>query len=177
MLQITPLLSELRQGNLVGNLEALTKSAAEAVADIHSLQTEVIMVLLCQMQGRNTQHCLHALPQSCAYRPRHDWLCYTLARTTQPALRFMRHAHNDQMQRMLERINNLAVEPLAALNAELVWKQHGLLHVGCCLGVHRCLAPYGRAVGLHIHKHTAVGSLCLVQSSEEADTAKVAVAS
>jgi hypothetical protein len=40
--EITPLLSELRQGNLVGNLEALTKSAAEAVADIHSLQTEVL---------------------------------------------------------------------------------------------------------------------------------------
>ena len=40
-LQITPLLNELRQGNLVGNLEALTKSASEAATDIHNLQTEV----------------------------------------------------------------------------------------------------------------------------------------
>jgi len=40
-IQITPLLNELRQGNLVGNLEALTKSASEAASDIHNLQTEV----------------------------------------------------------------------------------------------------------------------------------------
>ncbi len=40
-MQVTPLLSELRSGNLVGNLEALTQSASEAAADIHRLQTEV----------------------------------------------------------------------------------------------------------------------------------------
>ncbi|KAA6424956.1 MAG: ATP-binding cassette superfamily [Trebouxia sp. A1-2] len=40
--EITPLLNELRQGNLVGNLEALTKSASEAASDIHNLQTEVL---------------------------------------------------------------------------------------------------------------------------------------
>lgn len=39
--QVTPLLNELRQGNLVGNLENLTKSASEAASDIHKLQTEV----------------------------------------------------------------------------------------------------------------------------------------
>eukprot|EP00891_Asterochloris_glomerata_P002185 jgi/Astpho2/2185/Aster-03176 len=40
--EVTPLLSELRSGNLVGNLEALTQSASEAAADIHRLQTEVL---------------------------------------------------------------------------------------------------------------------------------------
>ena len=40
-LQVTPLLAELRAGNLVGNLEALTRSAAEAAEDIHRLQSEV----------------------------------------------------------------------------------------------------------------------------------------
>ena len=40
-MQVTPLLNELRQGNLVGNLENLTKSASEAASDIHRLQTEV----------------------------------------------------------------------------------------------------------------------------------------
>ena len=45
--QITPLLNELRQGNLVGNLEALTKSASEAAADIHNLQSEVCMLTCC----------------------------------------------------------------------------------------------------------------------------------
>jgi hypothetical protein len=39
--QIVPLLNDLRNGNLVGNLEALTKSASEAAADIHKLQNEV----------------------------------------------------------------------------------------------------------------------------------------
>lgn len=38
---MTPLLADLRSGNLVGNLEALTRSAAEAAADIHQLQNEV----------------------------------------------------------------------------------------------------------------------------------------
>ena len=45
MLQVTPLLNELRQGNLVGNLENLTKSASEAASDIHRLQTEVTTLL------------------------------------------------------------------------------------------------------------------------------------
>ena len=40
-LQITPLLTELREGNLVGNLEGLTQSAALAAKDIHQLQNEV----------------------------------------------------------------------------------------------------------------------------------------
>ena len=40
-LQVTPLLADLRAGNLVGNLEALTRSAAEAAEDIHRLQSEV----------------------------------------------------------------------------------------------------------------------------------------
>ena len=48
-IQITPLLNELRQGNLVGNLEALTKSASEAASDIHSLQTEVPSLCLIRM--------------------------------------------------------------------------------------------------------------------------------
>ena len=30
--QVTPLLGELRQGDLVGNMEALTRSAAQAAA-------------------------------------------------------------------------------------------------------------------------------------------------
>lgn len=38
---MTPLLGELRQGDLVGNVEALTRSAAQAAADIHRLQGEV----------------------------------------------------------------------------------------------------------------------------------------
>jgi len=40
--QIIPLLTELRAGNLVGNVEALTQVAAEAAADIQRLQTEVL---------------------------------------------------------------------------------------------------------------------------------------
>ena len=48
-IQITPLLNELRQGNLVGNLEALTKSASEAASDIHNLQTEVPSLCLIRM--------------------------------------------------------------------------------------------------------------------------------
>ncbi|KAI3432325.1 hypothetical protein D9Q98_003884 [Chlorella vulgaris] len=40
--EILPLLSELRAGNLVGNVEALTQVAAEAAADIQRLQTEVL---------------------------------------------------------------------------------------------------------------------------------------
>ncbi len=39
--QVTPLLGELRQGDLVGNMEALTRSAAQAAADITRLQGEV----------------------------------------------------------------------------------------------------------------------------------------
>ena len=41
LVQITPLLSELREGHLVGQLEALTRSASEAAQDIHRLQHEV----------------------------------------------------------------------------------------------------------------------------------------
>lgn len=41
-LQIIPLLTELRSGNLVGNVEALTAVAAEAAADIQRLQSEVL---------------------------------------------------------------------------------------------------------------------------------------
>ncbi|KAK9861465.1 hypothetical protein WJX84_012121 [Apatococcus fuscideae] len=40
--EITPLLSELREGHLVGQLEALTRSASEAAQDIHRLQHEVL---------------------------------------------------------------------------------------------------------------------------------------
>lgn len=40
--EIIPLLTELRSGNLVGNVEALTQVAAEAAADIQRLQTEVL---------------------------------------------------------------------------------------------------------------------------------------
>lgn len=46
MLQVTPLLSELREGNMVNNLEELTRSASEAAADIHRLQDEVHAVAL-----------------------------------------------------------------------------------------------------------------------------------
>ncbi len=53
-IQITPLLNELRQGNLVGNLEALTKSASEAASDIHNLQTEVSSLCLVRMFCSNT---------------------------------------------------------------------------------------------------------------------------
>ena len=41
VVQVTPLLGELREGDLVGNIEALTRSAAQAAADIHRLQNEV----------------------------------------------------------------------------------------------------------------------------------------
>ncbi|CAK0785439.1 hypothetical protein CVIRNUC_008648 [Coccomyxa viridis] len=40
--EVTPLLSELREGNMVNNLEDLTRSASEAAADIHRLQDEVL---------------------------------------------------------------------------------------------------------------------------------------
>lgn len=40
--EILPLLTELRQGSLVGNVEALTQVAAEAAADIQRLQSEVL---------------------------------------------------------------------------------------------------------------------------------------
>ncbi|KAL6766321.1 TGD2 [Auxenochlorella protothecoides x Auxenochlorella symbiontica] len=40
--QIIPLLEELRQGGLLGNVEALTSVAAEAAADIQRLQVEVL---------------------------------------------------------------------------------------------------------------------------------------
>lgn len=40
--EIIPLLTDLRAGNLVGNVEALTQVAAEAAADIQRLQTEVL---------------------------------------------------------------------------------------------------------------------------------------
>ena len=39
--QIIPLLTELRGGNLVGNVEALTQVAAEAAADIQRLQVSL----------------------------------------------------------------------------------------------------------------------------------------
>ena len=39
--QVTPILAELREGNLVGNLDALTASASLAAADIHQLQNDV----------------------------------------------------------------------------------------------------------------------------------------
>jgi hypothetical protein len=42
LLQIIPLLTDLRAGNMVGNVEALTQVAAEAAADIQRLQTEVL---------------------------------------------------------------------------------------------------------------------------------------
>lgn len=38
--QVTPLLAELRSGNVVANLEALTASAADAARDLHKLQNE-----------------------------------------------------------------------------------------------------------------------------------------
>ena len=38
---MTPLLSELREGSVVANMEELTRSASEAAADIHKLQNEV----------------------------------------------------------------------------------------------------------------------------------------
>ncbi|KAG1663370.1 hypothetical protein FOA52_007107 [Chlamydomonas sp. UWO 241] len=40
--EVTPLLAELRQGGLVGNLEALTETAAAAAADIQKLQGAVL---------------------------------------------------------------------------------------------------------------------------------------
>jgi ABC-type transporter Mla subunit MlaD len=40
--EIVPLLADLRSGNLVTNVEALTQVAAEAAADIQRLQTEVL---------------------------------------------------------------------------------------------------------------------------------------
>ena len=36
--EVTPLLAELREGGLVGNVEALTATAAAAAADIQKLQ-------------------------------------------------------------------------------------------------------------------------------------------
>lgn len=40
-LQVTPLLTELREGNFVENLEGLTQSASLAAADIRQLQNDV----------------------------------------------------------------------------------------------------------------------------------------
>lgn len=40
--EVVPLIAELRAGNLVGNVEALTQVAAEAAADVQRLQTEVL---------------------------------------------------------------------------------------------------------------------------------------
>lgn len=40
--QLTPLLAELRAGGLVGNLESLTRTAADATSDIRRLQGEVL---------------------------------------------------------------------------------------------------------------------------------------
>lgn len=40
--QVIPLLEELRQGGLLGNIEALTAIAADAAADIQRLQVEVL---------------------------------------------------------------------------------------------------------------------------------------
>ncbi|KAG2485513.1 hypothetical protein HYH03_015786 [Edaphochlamys debaryana] len=40
--QLTPLLEELRGGGLVGNIDSLTRTAADAAADIRRLQSEVL---------------------------------------------------------------------------------------------------------------------------------------
>ena len=68
--QVTPLLSELREGNMVNNLEELTRSASDAAADIHRLQNEVQAGLmqkrtkLCKVEGvsqlrmTNVRRCL-----------------------------------------------------------------------------------------------------------------------
>lgn len=40
------MLSELREGNMVNNLEELTRSASDAAADIHRLQNEVQAALM-----------------------------------------------------------------------------------------------------------------------------------
>ncbi|KAG2441473.1 hypothetical protein HXX76_003095 [Chlamydomonas incerta] len=40
--QLTPLLAELRGGGLVGNIEALTRTAADAASDIRRLQSSVL---------------------------------------------------------------------------------------------------------------------------------------
>ena len=45
-MQVTPLLSELREGSVVANMEELTRSASEAAADIHKLQNEVRLPVL-----------------------------------------------------------------------------------------------------------------------------------
>ena len=42
MEQVTPLLRELREGGLVANMEALTRTAADAVADVQKLQSAVL---------------------------------------------------------------------------------------------------------------------------------------
>lgn len=40
--EVTPLLNELRSGGLVSNIEALTRTAADAAADIQALQAAVL---------------------------------------------------------------------------------------------------------------------------------------
>ena len=46
--EVTPLLRELREGGLVDNVEALTKTAADAAADIQKLQVSwAVCVSVC----------------------------------------------------------------------------------------------------------------------------------
>ncbi|KAK9829546.1 hypothetical protein WJX72_006404 [[Myrmecia] bisecta] len=40
--EVTPLLNELRQGSLVGNLEEMTKTVADVMADVRKLENEVL---------------------------------------------------------------------------------------------------------------------------------------
>jgi hypothetical protein len=40
--EVVPILKEVRQGQLVGNMETLTSTASEAANDIHRLQNEVL---------------------------------------------------------------------------------------------------------------------------------------
>ena len=49
--QVTPLMTELRQGGLVSNIEELTKSASEAATDIRRLQHEVRLTLASSHDG------------------------------------------------------------------------------------------------------------------------------
>lgn len=58
VVQVTPLLSELREGNMVNNLEELTRSASDAAADIHRLQNEVQAVLV-HLIGPATLVCMY----------------------------------------------------------------------------------------------------------------------
>ena len=50
--QVIPLMQQLRQGGLMGNLEELTRSASAAATDIHRLQNEVCHTVSLQEFGR-----------------------------------------------------------------------------------------------------------------------------